>query len=150
MSLKAHGSHERVPTHGQLLLNSSDLPATRKLIGLRSHSSQYFMCPWCSQTVTSLTHEDCFPSESRLSSVLFALIYLTASFHFTEFHLRDDWRYLKYAFMSQRAGPELREQIADKKGVRWSSLNSLPGWLPAQCSPLEFMHATFLGKLRLK
>jgi hypothetical protein len=54
---------------------------------------------------------------------------------------------LKYAFRARHAEQDEREEIAEKKGVRWSALNKLPGWMPAQNSPLEFMHATFLGKL---
>lgn len=48
--------------------------------------------------------------------------------------------------MSREADKKEREEIANKKGVRWSALDELPGWMPAKNSPLEFMHATFLGK----
>lgn len=61
------------------------------------------------------------------------------------FRLRKDWRYLKYAFRARHADPDEREELAEKKGVRWSALDALPAWLPARNSPLEFMHATFLG-----
>lgn len=64
LEFKVHGQPERVLTHMQLLLNSSDLPASRKITGLRSCTSKYFMCPWCLQTVPSLTHEDCFTPDS--------------------------------------------------------------------------------------
>ncbi|KAI0092819.1 hypothetical protein BDY19DRAFT_903565 [Irpex rosettiformis] len=127
LDMKVHGHEEPVLTHLQLLINSSDLPATRKLLGLRSHSSKDFMCTRCCQTIDSLTHEDCFDP--------------------AKFRLRKDWRYLKYKFQARDADADRREEIADIKGVRWSALDLLPGWLPAQNSPLEFMHSTFLGEI---
>lgn len=52
---------------------------------------------------------------------------------------------MKYAFRARNADPLERNEIADKRGARWSALNELPGWMPARDSRLEFMHATFLG-----
>jgi hypothetical protein len=36
--------------------------------------------------------------------------------------------------------------ISEKRGVRWSSMNYLPAWLPGRSSLIEFMHAVFLSK----
>lgn len=63
--LRVHGRAEKQLTHARVLLNSSDLPASRKLTGLRSYMDPDFMCPWCHQTVSSLTHPDCFHPSSK-------------------------------------------------------------------------------------
>ena len=65
--MMVHGQDEDELTYAQIFINSSDLPATRKLIGLRSHSSKKFMCIWCHQDLDSLTHEDCFKRECEFS-----------------------------------------------------------------------------------
>lgn len=63
-----------------------------------------------------------------------------------EFQLRDDWEYLQHAFRAKDADRAERNEISSEHGIRWSALDDLPGWLPAKNSPLEFMHATFLGR----
>jgi len=60
--------------------------------------------------------------------------------------MRDDWRFLKYAFKARIATNDEQEQIANERGIRWSALDSLPGWLPGWDSPTDFMHAIFLGE----
>ncbi|TFK58870.1 hypothetical protein BDN72DRAFT_781477 [Pluteus cervinus] len=60
---------------------------------------------------------------------------------------RDDWRYLKYSFRA-RDHPDLAEDIFEARGVRWSALNELPGWLPAESSPVDFMHCVMLCMIK--
>lgn len=50
--------------------------------------------------------------------------------------------------MARDADQLERVEIADKRGVRWSALDELPGWLPARDTPGEFMHGTFLGEVK--
>ena len=59
--------------------------------------------------------------------------------------MRDDWRFLQYAFRAKDLTSLEREEIAEKHGIWWSQLNVLPEWMPGTSSPLEFMHSTFLG-----
>lgn len=66
-------------------------------------------------------------------------------YHLIEVIYREEERFLKYAFRARYANAETREEIADERGVRWSSLDLLPGWLPVTSTPTEFMHAAFLG-----
>ena len=60
--------------------------------------------------------------------------------------MRDDRRFLKYAYRWKDANPEEREKIETDRGVSWSTFAALPGWLPARDSPIDFMHAVFLGR----
>lgn len=60
--------------------------------------------------------------------------------------MRNDWRFLKYAFRARDLDLDRREEIAERRGIRWSVMNELPDWLPGRDSPVEFMHAIFLGE----
>ncbi|KAG0693990.1 hypothetical protein DFH29DRAFT_881020 [Suillus ampliporus] len=40
------------------------------------------------------------------------------------------------------------DTIHENRGVHWSALNYLPGWMPAHSSVVEFMHAMFLGLVK--
>ena len=65
--MRVHGqpSSEQYPVNGMLMINTSDLPASRKLTGLHGIKSEDFMCTFCYQTFSSLTSEDCFIRESE-------------------------------------------------------------------------------------
>ncbi|KIP04677.1 hypothetical protein PHLGIDRAFT_120505 [Phlebiopsis gigantea 11061_1 CR5-6] len=66
-----------------------------------------------------------------------------------EFVLRDDWRFIKYAFRSRDAPDQAtREEIVEERGKRYSAFDILPGWLPGRCSVLDNAHAVFLGEVR--
>ncbi|KAH9932537.1 uncharacterized protein B0H18DRAFT_1083280 [Fomitopsis serialis] len=126
--LDVHGSEEPHLVHGSLYMGVSDLPASRKANGLRGPTSKEYPCPYCYQSFDSLTSAECFNP--------------------TCFRMRDDWRYIKYAYKARDADADLREEIAERRGVRWSVLDALPGWMPARSSPPEFMHATFLVQVK--
>jgi len=63
-----------------------------------------------------------------------------------EFKYRKDWRYIKYAYRSRSADPKAADEIAAKRGVRWSVLNELPNWFPSSNSVIDFMHCVYLCK----
>lgn len=64
-----------------------------------------------------------------------------------DYDARNPWRFLKYAFVSHECETEEhREEIAEKRGVRWSSLNTHPDWLPNRDSPFDPMHGGSLGE----
>ncbi|CDO77902.1 hypothetical protein BN946_scf184624.g1 [Trametes cinnabarina] len=114
--------------HGSLWIQISDLPASRKVTGLRGVTAERWMCTECYATVSSLVSPDCFnPSK---------------------FQYRDDNRFLKYAYLSRDADAEQREEIAELRGVRWSVLDEIPGFNPAVNSPVDFMHAAYLGEAK--
>ncbi|KAH9839027.1 uncharacterized protein C8Q71DRAFT_893893 [Rhodofomes roseus] len=123
-----HGFDDRQLIHGGLYANVSDLPASRKAAGLRGPTSKEYTCTYCYLSFDALTDPKCFCSDSL--------------------RLRDDWRYLKYAFRARDADADDREQIAEERGVRWSALDLIPGWMPARCSPPEFMHAGYLIQIK--
>ncbi|EIW80794.1 hypothetical protein CONPUDRAFT_57479 [Coniophora puteana RWD-64-598 SS2] len=113
--------------HVYLWLNCSDLLSTRKVNGTSGHSSNRFMCDKCYATSYELASPSCYDP--------------------SQFRLQEDWRHLKYAFMAH-ADPESADEIRTRRGVSWSSLNYLPGWMPSQSAPVEFMHGVFLGLTR--
>ncbi|KAI0740484.1 hypothetical protein C8Q76DRAFT_607829, partial [Earliella scabrosa] len=116
------------PVHGYVYIESSDLPASRKSTGMLSYTSKWFMCTICKQPLHSLTDPDCFdPSKLKL---------------------REEGRYLKYAFRARSADPATRKELADERGVRWSALDDLPDWWPASDAPPDFMHAAYLGETK--
>ena len=61
--------------------------------------------------------------------------------------MRDERRFLKYAYRWKDAGPQERLRIEEQRGVSWTTFSGLPGWMPARDSPVDFMHAVFLGKI---
>ncbi|TDL13640.1 hypothetical protein BD410DRAFT_872916 [Rickenella mellea] len=128
VKFRVHGKAEPELSHSILHHDVSDLPASRKVHGLPNHNSKYFMCPCCKTEFFQLVHPDCFDP--------------------TKFEWRNDWRYIKYAFRAQSVTDLVREDILRKRGVRWSVMNLLPGWLPGKCSVIDFMHATFLGMIK--
>ncbi|KAG2114909.1 hypothetical protein BD769DRAFT_1629975 [Suillus cothurnatus] len=119
-----HGHDDPEVSHSHLYCNVSDLPSSCKVTGLQGHSSKFFMCPTCKTPSFSLAHPSCFNPSN--------------------FKDRDDWRYIKYSFHSCNADSATVDTIHENRGVRWSVLNYLPGWMPARSSVVEFMHAMFL------
>lgn len=71
---------------------------------------------------------------------------LYLDFFIIEFIMRDDRRFLKYAYRWKDGSPEERDDIETQRGVSWSTFDALPGWMPARDSPVDFMHAVFLGQ----
>ena len=144
--MRIHGEpdNQQFPVNGTLYINTSDIPASRKITGLRGVTSEDFMCTSCYQTFSSLVCEDCFNRESEFSS--FYCISFTLFPLISEFSMRDERRFRKYAYRWRDASTEEREKIETERGVSWSTLTSLPGWMPARDSPIDFMHAVFLGK----
>ena len=63
MTTNDDGNSEDV--HAFLYIDASDLPASRKAAGLRSHSSKKFMCTVCRQQLPSLTDPDAFDPERK-------------------------------------------------------------------------------------
>ncbi|CDO73032.1 hypothetical protein BN946_scf185007.g86 [Trametes cinnabarina] len=107
---------------------TSDLPAAHKLNGLRGHTSNAFMCDMCDAPFNSLVNPECFDPG--------------------RFRFRDDWRFIKYAFLSRVADEDERAEILEKRGVQWLVLDSLADWLPGRDSPPDFMHAAYLGEAK--
>ncbi|KAG1731841.1 uncharacterized protein EDB91DRAFT_1238875 [Suillus paluster] len=123
-----HGHDDPEVSHSHLYCNISDLPSSRKVTGLQGHSSKFFMCPTCKTPSFSLAHPSCFDPSN--------------------FKDRDDWRYIKYSFRLRNADSATVDAIHENRGVHWSALNYLLGWMPARSSVVEFMHAVFLGLVK--
>ncbi|KAJ2970782.1 hypothetical protein NUW54_g12655 [Trametes sanguinea] len=128
IDVRVPGEEQPALVHGCLVANASDLPAARKASGLRGHTAKWFMCSVCKQPLHSLTDPRCFDPE--------------------EVELREEERFLKYAFRARDADPCTREEIAEERGIRWSVLNLLPEWYPVSSTPIEFMHGAFLGEAK--
>ena len=76
--MRIHGEpdNQQFPVNGTLYINTSDIPASRKITGLRGVTSEDFMCTSCYQTFSSLVCEDCFNRESELFLLLFTVSHL--------------------------------------------------------------------------
>lgn len=74
MEFNVHGHNEKELTHHAIHTEVSDLPASRKLEALESHSSKLFMCPICSMPSYYLAHPDCFNPTSK--SIFFIILLL--------------------------------------------------------------------------
>ncbi|VDC05126.1 unnamed protein product [Peniophora sp. CBMAI 1063] len=125
VDMPVHGMDGKQCIHCALYMNISDLPASRKISGMRGHTSEEWMCTWCKMTMASLTHSRCFDPAG--------------------FSLRSDWRYLKYAYHSQHLSDAQKKEVWEKRGVQWSELDRLPGWMPSVNSPLDLLHGGFLA-----
>ncbi|EIW74451.1 hypothetical protein CONPUDRAFT_67407 [Coniophora puteana RWD-64-598 SS2] len=128
IEFSVHGRQELEVVHGNLWQNLSDLPSTRRTNGYQSHASKRFMCPTCYATSFLLVH----PS----------------GFDHTCFEYRSDWRHLKYAFHARNADPVRAQVIRDCRGVLWTPLNFLPGWMPGGSAVVDVMHCFFLGLVK--
>jgi hypothetical protein len=62
---RVHGHLQREVVHTNLHSNISDLPATRKITGLMSHSSKLFMCPDCKTPFYALTNPSAFDPQGE-------------------------------------------------------------------------------------
>lgn len=142
VEFKIPGKSRLQPGHGKLYINVSDLPASRKISGLRSVTSKRFMCTQCHQSLASLTNPSCFDPLCKFISA--RSHYDTLNYKLLGFQPREDWHFIKYAFLARNTDAMEHREIADKRGARWSALNLLADWLPGRDSPLEFMHAVFL------
>lgn len=52
---------------------------------------------------------------------------------------------MKYAFRWLDADAKGRDEIFERRGIQYSSLDRLADWYPDRDSPLDGMHAAFLG-----
>lgn len=140
--MHVHGDEETLPVNLHVLLVSADLPGGRKSTGLKGHTSKLFMCPVCNKPFHSLADSDCFDPDSEDSKC--ACQQANNRFR-TAFTYRKDERYLKYAFRAQNKDQASRQEISERRGIRWSVLNLLPDWFPVRDSPPDFMHGAYLG-----
>ena len=67
VGMRIHGEPqmEEFPVNGSVLIHSSDIPASRKITGLRGIKSEDFMCTFCYAPFSSLVCEDCFNRDSE-------------------------------------------------------------------------------------
>lgn len=156
MRVANHPDQEMI--HATLWLDMSDLPAARKSGGFKSHSSTEFMCTFCTQSFYSLVTPDAFIPESksllRMGNLGVGWVSRCHEFYCClDFVLRNDWRYLKYAFLHARASAEsnteLAQEIFDRKGIQFSPLYKLPGFMPSASAPPDYMHGMYLGTILL-
>lgn len=125
------------------LLNTSDVPAYRKLNGAAGHSHKTHPCNFCFATLADINTLDGYDNTSKLY-VRLVIEYLLS---FIEFKLRDDWESLKEEELSRRATTDKdRKDILNRSGMRYSEFNELPGWMPSQLTVVDYMH-NFYGEL---
>ncbi|EIW73997.1 hypothetical protein CONPUDRAFT_68070, partial [Coniophora puteana RWD-64-598 SS2] len=128
VEFKVYDHNELELVHTHLSMNCSDLPSSRRTNGYQGHASKLFMCPQCCATSFSLVHPSCFDP--------------------TQFEPREDWRHIKYAFRARDANEHNAQVIREHRGVSWTPLNYLPGWMPAGSAGIDFMHCVFLTMVK--
>lgn len=126
MRVANHPNQEMI--HATLWLDMSDLPAARKSGGFKSHSSTEFMCTFCTQSFYSLITPDAFIPESksllRMGNLGLGCISRCHKFYCRlDFVPRNDWRYLKYAFLHPEHPPN-RMQNSPRKYLIGRAFNS--------------------------
>ncbi|EIW81277.1 hypothetical protein CONPUDRAFT_73051 [Coniophora puteana RWD-64-598 SS2] len=128
VEFKVYDHNELELVHTHLSMNCSNLPSSRRTNGYQGHASKLFMCPQCCATYFSLVHPSCFDP--------------------TQFEPREDWRHIKYAFRARDANEHNAQVIREHRGVSWTPLNYLPGWMPAGSAGIDFMHCVFLTMVK--
>ncbi|KAL1741762.1 hypothetical protein HDZ31DRAFT_75965 [Schizophyllum fasciatum] len=126
--LGENGEVHDAPVHCLMHNDVSDLPASRKTSALAGCTSIHFMCPLCPATFYSLASVQCYDR--------------------SKFILRDPWRYLKYSFRSRDLGIEYKEEIFNRRGIRYSVMHELPNWLPGVTGVIDYMHCTYLCMIK--
>ncbi|KAJ7062156.1 hypothetical protein C8F01DRAFT_986742, partial [Mycena amicta] len=116
------GQNKKELVHVYTQTNSSDLPAARKMDGVLACTSKWFMC-------------DRLPCSGIIMSTLTSRL--------LELKERDPWRYLKYSFRARIAPARVKEEIADRRGIRYTPVHNLVGWLPGDTSVIDGMHAFY-------
>ena len=147
IGMQVHGQPpwEKIPMNGMLLINTLDLPASRKLMGLHRIKSKDFICTFCYQTFSSLLSEDCFIYESQSISLLTGSHYTTQLT--TDFIMWEECCFIKYAYQWKDATPHECLLIEEHCGISWTTFTALPGWMPARDSLVDSMHTVFLSKI---
>ncbi|KAJ7073659.1 hypothetical protein C8F01DRAFT_1271383 [Mycena amicta] len=118
-----YGKAEQEIIHVHVETDCSDLLGARKLSGLLSATSKWFMCDRCEVPFFALVDADSYDS-AKITK-------------------RDPWRYLKYSFRARDASEKIAEEIADRRGIRYAPVHNLVGWLPGETNLLDPMHAFF-------
>lgn len=122
-----------VPTdifvEARLLLNTSDLPATRKLTGTMGISHNRHPCQYCA-----------IKKDELLSPKAYDWRNLPPN-HPAHVRLRANFAYVD-------ASPRKRYQIEETHGIRYSSICKLIGFEHAASSPVDPLHNSFLGLVR--
>ncbi|THH20857.1 hypothetical protein EW146_g580 [Bondarzewia mesenterica] len=68
------------------------------------------------------------------------------AYEYKDFVMRNDWDLLMHAWKARSASSKIaHEAILKEHGIRWSALNEISSWMPATCSPVDFMHNFYLG-----
>ncbi|KAF8834178.1 hypothetical protein BDN67DRAFT_915439 [Paxillus ammoniavirescens] len=115
------GHEAKEEVHVALPFASMDTPARLKSAGFLSQNSDDFMCPGCKAPFCSLVDSSCFDH--------------------AQFDYHDPKKQLKWKFVYGDSDElDIRDAIAENKGVRMSILDQLPTWNGALSIPPEIMH----------
>ncbi|THV04206.1 hypothetical protein K435DRAFT_649850 [Dendrothele bispora CBS 962.96] len=111
--------------YADFVCNNCDTPGARKLAGFAGHSADMHPCPWCRCTILDVNKPN--------------------GYDIHHFRLRDDFEALKHKFASKDTSVQRQGEILSRHGVRFSTLDWIPGWRPLRQTALDFMHCVFLG-----
>lgn len=143
--MAVYGHEQKEEVHVSMLFLSADTPARLKTMGFTSISSEMNMCYVCPVKGSSLVTTECFDLDSkfyfqrRLAPI--AEVFPPG----VTTNLRDPWKQLRYKYLAANSDDDdYRELIAERKGVRVSSFDIIPGLNPITASPPGLMHAAYL------
>lgn len=124
----------RVPMDGRwpivqarVLLNASDLPATKKLTGAHSYASNKHPCHWCGITKDQLNTAEAYRWRNLPRK------------------RGDATQLIEACFAQETAGYRDRLQIEQEYGVRFSEFMRISGFEHGASNPVDPLHNSFLG-----
>lgn len=131
--------------YGDHITQNSDTPTSQKLSGCAGHSHGNHLCAWCKIIDLDINKTSGYDLNGQSDALSVSEILCAANS--TAVEIKSDYLLLRHAFASRDTSDARKSDILKNYGMRWSALNTIPGWLPRTKSPVDFMHNVFLGTL---
>lgn len=142
IKMDTHDEAEQADVYVDSCCLNCDTPALRKFGGLSGHSHDIHPCPWCDTVLVDINNNKGY---NYGTSSLFLYPDLTDHQTGAAWTTKSDYPMLRHAFNAKDSTPAREKHILDSYGIRWTSLNFIPGRLPITNCVLDFMHNVFLG-----
>lgn len=141
-------THRSSSVYAQLLKQTSDTPASRKVSGVAGIASTSHPCYVCEITQNDINCLAGYNHKSKFLSFIVGSLSLndliTACL---DFKLKDPSIALDLAFAAENLpSKKARDDWARLHGVRWSEMNRVPGYFPSISAPIDPMHNLYLGE----
>ncbi|THH10455.1 hypothetical protein EW146_g8367 [Bondarzewia mesenterica] len=85
----------------------------------------------------------------NLYNITQAAINTLKAYEYKDFVMHNDWDLLMHVWKARSASSKMAHEVILKEhDIRWSALNEIPGWMPATCSLVDFMHNFYLSIIK--